>query len=108
MMTAATGRRPLAGLASPRWPSSRRSRTVAAIWGWFRPEPPRPVSRYGLAFPEGQAPTGPMALSPDGSRLVYVGPGADGGTQIWMKERSQYAATPLAGTTGRGAPDVLP
>jgi serine/threonine-protein kinase len=81
---------------------------IAALWSWFRPEPARPVSRYGLAFPEGQAPTGQMALSPDGARLVYVGPGEDGGTQLWMKERSQYAATPLAGTRGASLPMFSP
>jgi serine/threonine-protein kinase len=66
------------------------------------------VSRYGLAFPEGQAPTGLMALSPDGARLVYVGPAEDGGTQLWMKERSQYAATPLAGTRSALGPMFSP
>jgi serine/threonine-protein kinase len=81
---------------------------AAALWGWLRPEPPQPVSRYGLGFPEGQVPTGMMALSPDGARLVYEGPGDDGGTQLWMKERSQGTATPLAGTTGATVPMFSP
>ena len=113
--------RPMTGFAATGSPSAGRWRQIAfavgavaaacavlALWGWFRPELPRPVSRYGLAFPEGQAPTGLMALSPDGARLVYVGPGEDGGTQLWMKERSQYAATPLVGTRGATQPAFSP
>ncbi len=107
MMAAATGRGRLSGLAAPLAVLAAIA-TIAAMWGWLRPEASRPVSRYGLAFPEGQVPTGPMALSPDGSRLVYVGPGADGGTQLWMKERSQYAATPLAGTRDAALPMFSP
>ncbi len=82
--------------------------TIAALWGWFRPEQPRAVARFGLGFPEGQAPTLQMALSPDGARLVYEGPAADGQDQLWVKERSQYAATPLAGTSTAASPTFSP
>ena len=70
-----------------------------AIWGWRRPEPPRPVMRYGFAFPDSQDLQGGMTLSPDGARLLYEGPGVNGATQLWVKERNRYEATPLAGTT---------
>ncbi len=82
--------------------------TIAAVWGWFRPEPSKPVARYGLGFPEGQAPIGLLAVSPDGSRLVYQGPAENGGMQLWMKERSQFAATPLAGTRNAASPTFSP
>ncbi len=78
-----------------------------ALWGWLRPEPPRPVSRSGLAFPAGQVPAGLMTLAADGSRLVYVG-ASDSGTQLWVKERDRYEATLLAGTTGADGPVVSP
>jgi len=88
---------------------------VAAIslfaWTWLRPEPARPVARYGLAFPPEQQildesnPT--FALAPDGSFIVYVGPG-EGGGQLWIKPRERYDATPLAGTAGARAPSVSP
>jgi len=78
-----------------------------ALWGWFRAQPPRPVSRSGLAFPRGQAPIGVMELTRDGSRLVYLGPGDSGG-QLWVKERDRYEATPLAGTAGAGIPATSP
>ena len=82
--------------------------TIAALWGWFRPEQPRAVARFGLGFPDGQAPTLQMALAPDGERLVYVGPAADGQDQLWVKERSQYTATPLAGTSTAVTPTFSP
>ena len=75
----------------------------AAAWGWFRPEAPAPVIRYGLALPTSQAMTPGAetpALAPDGSFLVYSGPGEDGGSQLWLKRRESYAATPIAGTAG--------
>ena len=80
-----------------------------AAWGWLRPEPPRPVSRYGLAFAEGQAPLGRVAITPDGSRLVYQGPGDSAQQrQLWVKRRDEYQATPLPGTTNPGAQIISP
>ncbi len=68
-----------------------------------------PVSRYGLAFAEGQAPVGRIAITPDGSRLVYVGPGDSGQQrQLWVKRRDEYAATPLPGTTNPGNQFISP
>jgi len=81
---------------------------VAALWGWFRPAPLRTVARYGLGFPSGQTPIALMALSPDGSRLVYNGPSDDGLGQLWVKDRAQYAAVPLPGTLGAGPAAVSP
>jgi hypothetical protein len=75
---------------------------VIAVWGWLRPRPAPPVIRYGLALPAAQAPalgaTAPIP-APDGSFLVYVGPG-DGGSQLWIKRRDSFEATPIPGTTG--------
>ena len=80
-----------------------------AAWGWLRPEPPRSVSRYGLAFAEGQAPIGRIVLNPDGSRLVYQGPGDSGQQrQLWVKRRDEYRATPLPGTTPTGSQYISP
>ena len=65
-----------------------------------RPSPPQ-VTRYGLALPDGQTPDQSWRAipSPDGSRIAYVGP-AQVGTQIWIKHRDRYEATPLPGTAG--------
>ena len=103
--------RPMTGFAAAGSPAAGRWRQLAmalgavtivsiglALWGWRRAEAPRPVMRYGLAFPDSQVPRGTFALSPDGARLVYEGPGDSLGSQLWVKERDRYEATPLAGT----------
>jgi Tol biopolymer transport system component/tRNA A-37 threonylcarbamoyl transferase component Bud32 len=82
--------------------------TALAAWGWLRPGPERPVSRYGLSFAPGQEPSGGLAFTPDGSLLLYNGTADTGGSQIWVKERSQYLATPLAGTAGGSGPAISP
>ncbi len=76
--------------------------TAIALWAVFRPAPPMPVIRYGLAMPPSQAPnpTGFAIPSPDGARIVYSGPSDEGVSipQLWVKSRDKYAAVPLAGT----------
>jgi eukaryotic-like serine/threonine-protein kinase len=78
--------------------------TLAAGWALLRRSPPAPTSRYGLVLPPSQAPVEIRRVvpSPDGSRLLYVGPagGATGQSQLWLKPRDQYAATPVPGTLG--------
>jgi serine/threonine-protein kinase len=71
----------------------------AVLFAALQPTPSLPVTRYGLALPAAQAPNPEFRAipSPDGSRIVYVGPG-EGGNQLWVKERDRYEATPLAGT----------
>ncbi len=73
----------------------------AALMAVLTPSPTRPVLRYGLALPEARAPSQewPAIPSPDGSRIVYVGPG-EGGPQLWVKARDRYDAVPIAGTVG--------
>ncbi|HEX5818169.1 MAG TPA: protein kinase [Gemmatimonadales bacterium] len=114
--------RPMTAFVPTASPASHRWRRVAlatgavaalavaaALWGWLRPEPPRPVSRYGLAFAEGQAPVGRIAITPDGSRLVYQGPGDSAQQrQLWVKRRDEYQATPLPGTTNPSGQIISP
>ena len=38
-----------------------------------------------------------VAISPDGKRIVYVGP-AQRGTQLWVREHDQLSSTPIPGT----------
>src|SRR5207302_873472 len=54
--------------------------TGAAAWAWLRPAPrppAGPVVRFSLSFENGFQPTdfrgSPIALAPDGSRIVYAG-----------------------------------
>jgi len=72
---------------------------------------PQPVIRYSMAFPEGEAIDGwskRIALSPDGSRLVYIGEGPNGVRQLWMRQRDQLNATPMPGTNWPESPFFSP
>jgi serine/threonine-protein kinase len=113
-----------AGRAAPTaLPSSRRAALVpllaavailttgAALWGWLRPSPQPPLGRFNVALAETQAMQagrGPrIAVSPDGLRFVYLGPG-EGGGQLWVRERDQLLARQLAGTEGAISPFFSP
>ena len=49
-----------------------------------------------------------LALSPDGTMLVYVGPGESSPTQLWVRDLSQLNASPLRGTDGACCPTFSP
>jgi Tol biopolymer transport system component len=106
-------------------PPSARTRTLVgglgaavallaalAAWGWLRPAPPQRVLRFSMGLPPDQAMRQGilgvnLAISPDGRRIVYVGPG-NGGDQLWVRERDRLDATPLPGTTGAVNPYFSP
>ena len=70
-------------------------------WALLRPVPPELVERFESPFREGQSPTGPFELTPDGSALVYVGLGGSGdGTQLWIRAWDELGARPIPGTEG--------
>jgi serine/threonine-protein kinase len=83
----------------------------AAIWGWSRPAPPQPVLRYTLVFdsPEAIAPGAPwwsrVALSPDGSRLAYIG-GPRG--ELLIRQRNQLHPTVVPQSAGAQSPFFSP
>jgi serine/threonine-protein kinase len=81
-----------------------------AAWALLR-VPAAPVTRVGMAFPEAEElqwkATRRFAISPDGSRIVYVGP-ATGGTQLWVRELDALNGRPLPGTTDAQAPFFSP
>jgi serine/threonine-protein kinase len=83
------------------------------LWGWLRPTP-KTVLRLGIAFPEEEmiqrARTKRFAISPDGSRIVYVGPAAQGtgAPQLWVRRFDELNARPLSGTEGVRAPVFSP
>jgi serine/threonine-protein kinase len=84
-----------------------------AAWGWLRPKPAPEVNRFSLYLPPAQA-LAPVtisgnriAISPDGKRIVYVGP-AERGNRLWVKEHDQLIATPIPGTEGGGSPFFAP
>jgi len=85
---------------------------VLAAWGWLRPKPVPPVIRYSMGLPPDQAMRQGVlgvniAFSPDGSRMVYVGPG-EGGDQLFVRQRDRLDALPLPGTAGAHSPFFSP
>jgi serine/threonine-protein kinase len=81
---------------------------AAALWGWLRPTAPRQTVRYVLPFDSSQALNGSVAriaLSPDGSTLVFAG-GPD--ARLFVRKRNELTATALPGTEGARAPFFSP
>ena len=87
--------------------------TAAALWAWLRPAPSPTVNRFSLFMPPEQAlqpvtqSGNRVALSPDGKRIVYVGPAERGG-KLWLREHDQLTSTPIAGTENAGTPFFSP
>ncbi|NNM31971.1 MAG: protein kinase, partial [Gemmatimonadetes bacterium] len=84
--------------------------TFATLWarGLGAPDPPAPVIRYIQDFPTGQelsdGPGHTVTLSPDGSLLVYPGPGP----QLWVRARDQPLGEPIPGTEDAIQPAFAP
>ena len=53
------------------------------------------------------APTLMLAISPDGSRIAYMGPDTSG-WQIWVREVSSLTGRPIPGTHGAASPIFSP
>jgi Tol biopolymer transport system component len=76
----------------------------------FRERPPEtPVLRATLLPPEGATlefvnGLGLPALSPDGRRIVFGSPSADGKNPLWVRPLDGLTAQPLAGTDGATFP----
>ncbi len=88
---------------------------AAALWGWLRPEtppPPNPAFRFEIVPPEAQSLGGLggqlITISPDGSRIVYVGTAEGGGTQLFIRRVGDLAIVPLPGTEGAFNPFFSP
>src|SRR5258705_7069830 len=82
-----------------------------AIWGWMRPAPAKQVVRSTLAMDstEAMAPGAPwsgrVAISPDGSRLAYIGGPR---SQLLIRARNQLHAIAVPGTEGASTPFFSP
>src|SRR5436309_3291126 len=85
--------------------------SATAIWGWLRPAPAKQVVRSMLAIDstEAMAPSTPwsgrVAISPDGSRLAYIGGPR---SQLLIRPRSQLHAIAVPGTEGATTPFFSP
>ncbi len=86
--------------------------SAAALWGWLRPSPAPRISRFSLFFRPGEAPqptptAGNIAISPDGRKLVYLGPG-EGGSRLWLRDLDKLRPAPIPGTDGAVSPFFAP
>ncbi|MDX1393824.1 MAG: protein kinase [Gemmatimonadota bacterium] len=85
---------------------------AVAVWALTREgAADRSTLRYRLLLPSEQSLDvrygSRVALSPDGGRLVFQGPGA-AGVQLWLRPRNSLDAAPLAGTDGAVTPFFSP
>jgi serine/threonine-protein kinase len=82
-----------------------------AIRDWMRPAPSKPVIRNTLVFDSSEAMargtpwSGRIAISPDGSRLAYIGGPR---SQLLIRPRSQLHAIAVPGTEGAATPFFSP
>jgi len=85
--------------------------SAGGIWGWLRPAPAKQVVRSMLAIDstEAMAPStawsGRLAISPDGSRLAYIGGPR---SQLLIRARNQLHAIAVPGTEGATSPFFSP
>jgi serine/threonine-protein kinase len=84
---------------------------VVAAVGLMRPDAPQRVTRFAVLledaqalFFSGQGNPPRIAVSPDGSELVYVGQDEGRGTRLWHRPFDQLEARPLPGTEGGWSP----
>jgi len=92
------------------------SLAVSAVVGltvWhFRPEQPRPVTRFTISLPAGQHLVGldtpAIALSPDGTRLAYIAAQGSGLQQLYLRAMASPDARPIPGTEGAVNPFFSP
>jgi eukaryotic-like serine/threonine-protein kinase len=78
----------------------------AGLWAWFGSAPALPVPpvvRFGIVLPRGAEPVGAtgstIAISPDGSRIVYVGK-ASSGQRLYSRGMDQLDPVPIPGSEG--------
>src|SRR5437867_2014292 len=67
------------------------------------------VQRFSIPVPAGGFMAWqPLAVSPDGARLVYEGDGADGRSVLYVRSLNEGKGRPIAGTEGANTPFFSP
>ena len=81
---------------------------IVALWGWLRPSQPKQVTRFIVEFDSTEAlngAVGRIAISPDGSNLVYTG---DSQNELFLRPLNELHAVRLPGTAAAVAPFFSP
>jgi Tol biopolymer transport system component len=84
--------------------------TGLAVWN-LKPVPQRPVTRFAMSLPPGQrldTAMSAIAISPDGTRLVYAAGPSNLTTQLYTRAMDGLEALPIPGTEGGGDPFYSP
>jgi eukaryotic-like serine/threonine-protein kinase len=83
------------------------SSLALAAYAWTQRREPRRMVQTSILPPEKSAfvaDSGPMVLSPDGSRLAFVAGTPEGRILLWVRPLNGISAQPLAGTEGASYP----
>ncbi|MEO7217303.1 MAG: protein kinase [Gemmatimonadaceae bacterium] len=88
---------------------------IAALWGWGRValERARELRTAGnswlttIPIPDSTLPFGPIAISRNGSRLVFAARGRNG-SQLWMRDANTLEPHPIFGTDSARFPTISP
>jgi eukaryotic-like serine/threonine-protein kinase len=85
---------------------------LVGLTAWIlKPAAPKPIARFAMSLPPGQRldTFGPaIAISPDGTRLVYAAGPSNLTTQLYIREMGGLEARPIPGTGGGGNPFFSP
>ncbi len=72
-----------------------------AAWGWFRPAPsPPPITRLTVPLPSASPAGWSPNISPDGSRLVYVGMDSQRTQRLYLRSMDREQPVAVPGTEG--------
>ena len=88
--------------------------TGLVVWSMVRPEPspPRPMSQFVITMPPGgrflQSGSPEVALSPDGTQIVFGGGSRNFERRLYLRPVSQPEATPIPGTEAGQYPFFSP
>jgi Tol biopolymer transport system component len=87
---------------------------LAAYLGWQggRGEPSAGAVHLTIALPAGKvllnSSSEPMAITPDGSAIVYAAAGDDRKTQLYLRKVDSFESTPIGGTEEGSSPFISP
>jgi serine/threonine-protein kinase len=96
------------------WLIAAAAGIAAVVFGWvaMRPESLAPVQRLAVDLPAGHSLalrfSVPLALSPDGSRLVYAASRNGGDSQLFARALDSFESMPVPGTEGADSPFFSP